>query len=102
MRIDDYNLSANGAASRTGAVETTSVPLSGSKAQQTADGAGSGDSVELSGLSRIFQASDNQRADRIQSLSALVRDGNYSVDAQIVGRALILDTLAGGGSELHA
>ncbi|MDQ6701091.1 MAG: flagellar biosynthesis anti-sigma factor FlgM [Acidobacteriota bacterium] len=102
MRIDDYNVSANGAASRTGAVETTAVQLNGSKAQQTAEAAGAGDSVELSGLSRIFQASDNQRADRIRSLSALVRDGGYSVDAQTVSRALILDTLAGGGSELHA
>ena len=102
MRIDDYNVSANGASSRTGAVETTAVQLSGSKAQQTAGAAGAGDSVELSGLSRIFQASDTQRANRIQSLSAQVRDGGYSVDAQIVSRSLILETLAGGGSEFHA
>ena len=102
MRIDDYNVSANGASSRPGAVETTAIPLSGSKAQQAAGAGGAGDSVELSGLSRIFQAGDTQRADRIQSLSALVRDGGYNVDAQTVSRALILETLAGGGSELHA
>ncbi len=101
MRIDDYNVSANGASSRTGAVETTAVQLSGSKRDQTSAVPGSADSVELSGLSRIFQTSDSQRSDRIQSLSALVRDGSYSVDAQTVSRALILETLAGGGSELH-
>ena len=102
MRIDDYNVSANGASSRTGAVETTAVQLSGSKQQQqTAGVAGAGDSVELSGLSRIFQASDSQRADRIQSLSALVRDGGYSVDPQSLSRALVLETLASGGSEFH-
>lgn len=102
MRIDDYNVSANGASSRTGAVETTAVQLSGSKREQTAGVAGSADSVELSGLSRIFQTSDTRRADRIQSLSALIRDGGYSVDAQTVSRSLILETLADGGSEFHA
>lgn len=100
MRIDDYNISGNGAPSRTGAVETAAVQLSGSK-PQTAGAAAAGDSVELSGLSRILQADESQRADRIQSLAALVRDGAYSVDAHTLGSALVAETLAGGGSEFH-
>ncbi len=102
MRIDDLNVAASGASTRAGAVETTSVQLSGSRAERVADGTGSGDSVELSGLSRILQASAIRRDERVQSLSAQVRGGSYNVDANAVSRSLVQETLANSALGSHA
>ncbi len=101
MRIDDLNVAANGASTRAGAVETTSVQLPGSKSERTGGGPG-GDSVELSGLSQILQASASRRDERVQSLSAQVRGGSYKVDANAVSRSLVQETLASRALGSHA
>ncbi len=102
MRIDDLNVAANGASTRAGAVETTSVQLSGSKAERAAAGPGNGDSVELSGLSQILQASASRRDERVQSLAAQVRGGGYTVDANAVSQSLVQETLANSALGSHA
>lgn len=92
MRIDDRNIPGGGSTARTAPVETTTVQLNGTKDSQAA--ARGGDRVELSGLSRIFNASANLRSDRIRSLAAEVRGGRYAVDSHTVGKALVRETLA--------
>lgn len=62
-------------------------------------GAGSSDSISLTGVSGLVQtalgAGAQQRADRVAQLKQLVNSNQYSVDPEAVSRALISAHLTG-------
>lgn len=88
MRIDDRTSSV------TPGVGSSAGSASGSKTNAAGASSGGGDSVELSGLSRIFQNIPGQRSARINQLTTAVQNGTYSVDPAQVSGALVRETLA--------
>jgi anti-sigma28 factor (negative regulator of flagellin synthesis) len=95
MKIDPRPLDTPVGAAQVSESASTSA---GSQSKRGgSSGFGAGDSVELSGPSRVLQTFASDRAARIERLTQSVRSGTYSVNAQKVSRALVQETLAGAG-----
>jgi len=59
---------------------------------------GSGDAVELSGISQLLQIGSAARTRQLQALASQVRSSQYSVPSSILSRSLIGETLSRSGS----
>jgi anti-sigma28 factor (negative regulator of flagellin synthesis) len=59
-----------------------------------ARGAGSGDSISLSGASNALNQFTTDRAARIQQLTAAVQNGSYKVSSAAVSSAIVQNGLA--------
>jgi anti-sigma28 factor (negative regulator of flagellin synthesis) len=92
MKIDQQNLAAtNSGAARTSDVGAASLSKSGARTSASEGG----DSVEISGLSRVIQSYSSQRAAKVQQLKAQVGSGQYAADPAVVSRALVNESLSG-------
>jgi anti-sigma28 factor (negative regulator of flagellin synthesis) len=97
MKIDQQNLAAaNSGAARASDVGAASLSKSGAR---TFAGEGGGDSVEISGVSRVIQSYSSQRAAKVQQLKAQVGSGQYAADPALVSKALVNESLAGRAAQ---
>lgn len=98
MKIDNTNVSGTGAErleqNRATAVVRTGYDRAGRPA--TGSGAGNGDQIDLSGLSRALSAASSESPERvaqIEQISEIYASGNYRVDAEEVSRRIVEDAL---------
>ncbi len=94
MRISDSNPidSASGqsqSSSVRGVAQSGDEPNNG-----TATAASGNDQVALSGVSQLLRTSASGREQRLASLAAVVRAGQYQVPAASIARAITSETLA--------
>jgi hypothetical protein len=101
MKIYDRNLTGASTSETGQAQETQSLSRAGKATSQTRIGAdGSNDRVEFSGtlgqLSRALAAFESSRAQRVQTLAADYRSGNYKPDSAATSRGIVAEALSAG------
>jgi len=100
MRIDDRQLTGSQAAQSGKANQAQEIARQGAKGVTENRSSSSPDQVELSdlieGLARALEATNNQKANRLEQLKSEYSSGRYQVDSREVSRAIIAEMRAAG------
>ncbi len=95
MKIDKGPINENRSEQLSGATQSQSVAGAGNRFAAEAAG-GSSDKIELAGgqslLAKAKEASPLVETERMSRLSALMADGSYEPDPQVVSEGLIQET----------
>jgi hypothetical protein len=99
MRIYDTNLTGTSAAETGRTQETQKIDRSSQGGASRIGNSGS-DSVQLSGalgrLSQTLASFHQDRASKVQALSALYQSGKYQPDSMATSRGMVSEALAAG------
>lgn len=99
MSIRIYNDGlAGAAASEASRAQELSRASSTGKSSGTS-AIGGEDQVSISSLSETLSAQSSQRSARVQDLTAVYQSGQYQVNSQNVGSAIVNDALRAGAAE---
>ena len=103
MKVYDTNLTGASAAETGRAQESQKLDRSGS-AKSSSPGTVSGaDHVELSGalgrLSKSISSFQQNRANRVEALTAQYQSGKYQPDSQATSRAMVAEMVNAGSGE---
>jgi anti-sigma28 factor (negative regulator of flagellin synthesis) len=95
MKIDQQNIASTGSSQSVAAANLNASNNASSGGRSSAAG-NSSDEAELSGVSRAIQSFQGNRADRVNQLAALVRNGQYHANPALVSHGIVNEALSAG------